>query len=87
MGVETSNFYQPTTNLFQFFARGNLAGLSAPLRDWFLEIRGIFLRKIGWGGWTRTSEWQNQNLLTYQLVDTPTSVFDYELRKVRKSGF
>lgn len=27
--------------------------------------------EIGWGGRTRTCEWQNQNLLTYQLVDTP----------------
>lgn len=27
---------------------------------------------IGWGGRTRTYEWQNQNLQTYQLVDTPT---------------
>ena len=29
---------------------------------------------LGWGGWTRTSEWQNQNLLTYQLVDAPTRI-------------
>jgi hypothetical protein len=39
-----------------------------------LSLSSEFLRVEGngWGGWTRTSEWQNQNLLTYQLVDTPT---------------
>lgn len=53
-----------------------------------LSLSFVNLRdgKIGWGGWTRTSEWQNQNLLTYQLVDAPTWI-DYELRKLKKSGF
>jgi hypothetical protein len=33
--------------------------------------------KIGWGARTRTWEWQNQNLLNYQLFYTPM-VLKYE---------
>lgn len=31
-------------------------------------------REYGWGGWTRTNACQNQNLMPYQLGDTPKNV-------------
>lgn len=40
--------------------------------------------KIGWGGRTRTCECQNQNLMPYQLGDTPTvQNADRKLNKTR----
>ncbi len=38
----------------------------------FFSVNGSKTLTFGWGGRTRTSEWQNQNLLNYQLFYTPT---------------